>query len=67
MTRDAYEFLRCNIHFADNTLQQPEGTNGYDPLFKVRYPLDAIGKGLRKVWTAGKDITIDEHQKLTAR
>jgi hypothetical protein len=22
--------------------------------------LDAIGKGLRKVWTAGKDITIDE-------
>ena len=26
MTRDAYEFLRRNIHFADNTLQQPEGT-----------------------------------------
>jgi hypothetical protein len=60
MTHYAYEFLRCNIHFADNTLQQPEGTEGYDPLFKVRYPLDAIGKGLRKVWTAGKNITIDE-------
>jgi len=60
MTRNAYEFLRRNIHFADNSLQQPEGSNGYDPLFKVRDALDAIGKGLRKVWTAGKDITIDE-------
>ena len=45
MTRDAYEFLRRNIHFADNSLQQPEGTEGYDPLFKVRDALDAIGKG----------------------
>ncbi len=44
MTRDAYEFLRRNIHFADNTLQQPEGTNGYDPLFKVRYPLMQLGR-----------------------
>jgi hypothetical protein len=52
MTRDAYAFLRRNIHFANNTLQQPEGTDGYDPLFKVRYPLDAIGKGLQKVMLA---------------
>jgi hypothetical protein len=60
MTRDAYEFLRRNVHFADNSLQQPEGTEGYDPLFKVRDALDVIGKGLRKVWTTGKDIIIDE-------
>jgi hypothetical protein len=33
MTHDAYEFLQCSIHFADNSLQQPEGTEGYDPLF----------------------------------
>ncbi len=46
MTCDAYEFLRRNIHFADSTLQQPEGTDGSDPLFKVRYPLDAPGTGL---------------------
>jgi hypothetical protein len=31
MTCNAYEFLRGNIHFADNSLQQPEGTKGYDP------------------------------------
>jgi hypothetical protein len=29
-------------------------------LFKVRYPLDIIGKELRKVWTAGQHVTIDE-------
>ncbi len=29
-------------------------------MFKVRYPLDIIGKGLRKVWTAGQHVTIDE-------
>jgi hypothetical protein len=60
MSRDAYEFLRCNLHFADNFIQQPEGSEGYDPLFKVRYPLDIVDKGLRKLWTAGQHITIGE-------
>ncbi len=60
MSRNAYEFLRRNIHFANNSLYQPEGSEGYDPLFKVRYPLDVIGKGLRKIWTTGQHITIDE-------
>ena len=46
MTHNAYEFLQHNIHFADNSLQQPEGIEGYDSLFKVRYPLNAIGKGV---------------------
>ena len=41
-------YVRNSMTHADNTLQQPEGTEGYDPLFKVRYPLDAIGKGLRR-------------------
>jgi hypothetical protein len=41
-------------------LQQPEGSEGYDPLFKVRYPLDVIGMGLQKIWTTGQHITIDE-------
>jgi hypothetical protein len=62
MSRDVYEFLWRNLHFTDNYKQQPEGegSEGYDPLFKVRYPLDIIGKGLRKVWTAGQHVTIDE-------
>jgi len=60
ISRDAYEFLRRNLHFTDNYKQQPENSEGYDPLFKVRYPLDIIGKGMRKVWTAGQHVTIDE-------
>jgi hypothetical protein len=60
MSCDAYEFLCRNIHFADNSLQQPEGSEGYDPLLNVRYPLDVIGKGLRKIWTSGQHIRIDE-------
>jgi hypothetical protein len=60
MSCDAYEFLCLNIHFADNSMQQPEGSEGYDPLFKVRYPLDVIDKGLRKIWTVGQHITSDK-------
>jgi hypothetical protein len=60
MTRDAYKLLHCNIHFADNFLQQPEGIEGYDPLSKIKDPLNVTGKGLQKIWTAGPHITIDE-------
>jgi hypothetical protein len=49
MTRDAYEFMRRFIHFADNSLDEPIGSPRYDPLFKVRYALDAIQEGLLKV------------------
>ncbi len=60
MTRNAYEFMRRFIHFADNSLDEPISSPGYDPLFKVRCALDAIQEGLLKVWSAGKDIAIDE-------
>jgi hypothetical protein len=60
MRRNAYEFMRRFIHFADNSLDEPIGSPGYDPLFKVRYALDAIQEGLLKVWSAGKDIAINE-------
>ncbi len=60
MSRDAYEFLCRYIHFADNSLQQPEGSEGYDLSFKVRYPLDFTGKELSKIWTVGQHIAIDE-------
>jgi hypothetical protein len=60
MTCNAYEFLWYDIHFANNSLHQPESTKGYDPLFKIRDALDAIWKGLPKEWTAIKDITIDK-------
>ena len=33
---------------------------GYDPLYKVSYPLDVMRTGMRFTWIAGKEVTIDE-------
>jgi hypothetical protein len=60
MRRDAFEFLRRHIHFAENDQRKNKGEPGYDPLFKVRYVLDKIGKGLIKVWQAGKNLSLDK-------
>jgi len=56
MTRDARRF----IHFSDNSKRKGKGISGFYPLFKVRYPLDIMIKGMRSAWTAGKHVTIDE-------
>ena len=60
MSRYAYEFLCHNIHSTDNYMEQPQGSEGYNLLFKVRHPLDVIGKGLHKMWTARQHVTIHE-------
>lgn len=41
--RNAFEFMRRNMHFANNTQQKAQSEEGYDPLFKVT--CDQIGKG----------------------
>ncbi len=56
----SYEVLGRHIHFADNHKQKHQSEPGYDPLFKVRYVLDEIGKGLIGVWSAGKKLSLDE-------
>ncbi len=38
----------------------PSGSDGYDPVFKVRYVLKLIQEGLLKVWTEKKDVAINE-------
>jgi len=60
MTRDAYEFMRRNIHFVDNSDRKKAGTPGYDPMFKCRYVLDLFMKGIMLAWIAGELVTIDE-------
>ena len=60
MTKDAYTFMRRHIHFSDNSTRKPKGVSGYDPLYKVRYPLKVMMKGMRRAWNAGKHVTIDE-------
>ena len=60
MRQDAFEFLRRHIHFAENDQRKNKGEPGYDPLFKVQYVLDEIGKGLIKVLQAGKNLSLDK-------
>ena len=60
MTRDAYVFMRQYIHLADNATRKSKGEIGYHALFKVKYALDIMMEGMKKSWTAGKHVTIDE-------
>ena len=60
MTRDAYVFMRQYIHFADNATRKSKGEIGYHAFFKVKYALDIMMEGMKKSWTAGKHVTIDE-------
>jgi hypothetical protein len=60
MQHDAFEFLRRYIHFANNSQWPEQSDNNYDPLFKVTYVLKEVGSGIRRVWQAGKDVSLDE-------
>ena len=58
MQRDAFEFMRRHIHFADNCKRPKTAEKNYDPLFKVTYVLKEVGLGIRRVWHAGKDVSL---------
>ena len=60
MKHDAAAFVRRYIHFCDNDQKKPEGSKGYDRLFKISYALDTMTNGIRKAWIAGQRVTIDE-------
>ena len=60
MSRNALEFMWRNIHFLDNSKINQKGVCIYDPLFKVSYPLQITMKGMRGVWNAGKNVTVDK-------
>jgi len=34
--------MRRFIHFSDSTKRKGKGSIGFDPLYKVRYPLDVM-------------------------
>ena len=60
MTRDAYVFMRQYIHFCDNSKRKSSDQRGYDPLFKVSFAMKTMMLGMRKAWSAGKNVTINE-------
>ena len=56
----SYEFMRSYVHFADKSKRIEKGSPGYDPLFKVKCPLEIFMTGIGKAWVAGKHVTVDE-------
>ena len=50
MTRDAFTFMCQCTDFCGNKDREPKGTPGHDTLFKAKYTLDAVHKGLIGVW-----------------
>ena len=60
MTANAFEFMRSFVHFTNSDERPPRDHPNYDPLFKVRSMLNTIMDGIRKAWSAGMNITIDE-------
>ena len=36
--------------------RKSKGDDGYDPLFKVRYAMDAMLKGINRAWTVGQRV-----------
>ena len=60
MPCNSYEFMRRFIHFADNSTRVAKGLPGYNILYKVRYPMTELMKGICKAWVAGKHVTINE-------
>ncbi len=60
MQRDTFEFLQRYIHFADNYQWQKQSDNNYDPLIKVTYVLKEVRSGIRQVWQAGTDASLNE-------
>jgi len=60
ISRDAFEFMWRHIHFCNNSRAVPETHQKYDPLFKIREVISAFSVQLRKSYTAGGRVTIDE-------
>ena len=57
---DAFDFMWRSIRFSDNSKINHKVVCGYDPLFKVSYPLEIMTKRITGVWTAINHVTIDE-------
>ena len=59
MSKNAFEFMRRNIHFYDNSKIKHKGVRGYNPLFNVIYPWKINMKGIRGIGNAINHVTLD--------
>ena len=61
MTLNVAMFIWQYIYFCDNEEQKVKSEHGYDTLFKVKYALNAVQKGLLIAWVAGQHVIIDKN------
>ena len=60
MLRNVYQLMQRYIHFVNNNNKMATVLPGFDVLFKVRFPIDELMKGIWQCKVADKDVTIDK-------
>lgn len=60
MSRNRFQMLTSFQHFANNQLAVERGSDGYDPLFKIRNVYDHISLKCLNCYIPGKMLSIDE-------
>ena len=60
MTRNCFQSIFSNIHFADNTETLAVGSKDHDPLYKVCCLIDMMERNFKHVYKPQKEISVDE-------
>ncbi len=60
MPCNSFEFMSQYIHFVDNVKKKKRDHPNYDPLYKIKYVLKELMKGMKQAWTTGMRVTIDQ-------
>ena len=61
MTYRRYEIIKQNLHFCDNSVQPPKGSQNFDRAFKVRQLTDHFNQIAPKVYQYEETVSVDEH------
>lgn len=59
-TKNKYFLLKSFLHFNNNINQMPKGTDGYDPLYKVRPIIDMTKNTYLNHFEPGEALSVDE-------
>ena len=60
MSRNRYFVINRYLHLNDSLLYKPRGTDGHDPMFKVRPLLDLVLVNSQQNFTPGASLSVDE-------
>lgn len=55
-----FEQIKHFLHLADSSMEPKRGTNGFDPLYKVRPWLSGLLTNSQSMFNPGKHVSIDE-------